>query len=514
MKKVCAFIVFAFAALGVFSQDIYQIAELGTTDLNGTSRYVGMGGAMGALGGDVSTMSPTPAAIGLYRRSDVAATASLVIQPGSYEFDGEHNTHVSFDQLGFVYSFPIMDRQLKFINFGINYHKQRDFNQLTASSANDLSGLGYASQTWQLADLCNAWGSADRATPLASMAFGAMLLGKEDGNYSAYGASSHYYNKARWGSNQAFDFNVSFNVSDTWYFGVTATAYNVVQKSSMAYTEDLFVVNSGTRDGYYTLTNENSLKGTGFDAKFGVLVRPVANSNFKIGLTLSTPTFYELTYCNTVWLSAHGTQWGDKDIPGPFIDYDYRVRTPWKLNLSVGNTFFNRLAVGVEYEFADYSCASVSYGDGFDDWDASKDRALNRQARKYLNGTHTLKVGAELTPVKNFYLRAGYNYVTSATDDEAFLNQYINSASIDASTSTDYLNTSSVKRYSAGLGMKFGSFYADASWLYQCQNGRLYTFSASKDGNVYPVSNRENVCPSRHVKLNKSQIALTLGYRF
>ena len=235
MKKVCVFIVFAFAALGVFSQDIYQIAELGTTDLNGTSRYIGMGGAMGALGGDISTMSPTPAAIGLYRRSDVAATASLVIQPGGYEFDGEHNTHVSFDQLGFVYSFPIMDRQLKFINFGVNYHKQRDFNQLTASSANDLSGLGYASQTWQLADLCNAWGSADRSTPLASMAFDAMLLGKEDGNYSAYGASSHYYNKARWGSNQAFDFNVSFNVSDTWYFGVTATAYNVVQKSSMAY---------------------------------------------------------------------------------------------------------------------------------------------------------------------------------------------------------------------------------------------------------------------------------------
>ena len=71
MKKVCVFIVFAFAALGVFSQDIYQIAELGTTDLNGTSRYIGMGGAMGALGGDISTMSPTPAAIGLWQPRQV-----------------------------------------------------------------------------------------------------------------------------------------------------------------------------------------------------------------------------------------------------------------------------------------------------------------------------------------------------------------------------------------------------------------------------------------------------------
>lgn len=513
IKKIFVAAALVLVSSSVFPQDIYQIAELGTADLNGTSRYVGMGGAMGALGGDLSTMSSSPAAIGLYRHSDVAVTASLVTQPGGYEFDGNHNNHVSFDQLGFVYSFPIMDGQLKFINFGINYHKQYDFNQLVASSALDLSGVGYASQTWQLADLCNYWGGPDVATPLTAMAYDAYLLGSEGSNYSAYGASSHFYNKARWGSNQAFDCNLSFNVNDKWYFGITASAYNVIRKSSMAYTEDLLDVETRTADGFYTLTNTNSLKGMGYDAKFGVIVRPVSNSNFKVGLTLATPAFYELTYRNTALLDTYGTQWGDFGKAG-WLDYDYKVRSPWKLGLSVGNTFFGKLAVGAEYEFADYSSASVSYGDSFDDWGDAKDRELNRQARKYLKGMHTLKVGAELTPVRNFYLRAGYNYVTSAVDSKAFRNQYINSASIDASTSTDYLNVSSVKRYTAGIGVKLGAFYADASWLYQCQNGTLYTFSASRDGSFYAVPNSMNVCPSRHVKLNKSQIALTLGYRF
>ena len=53
------------------AQTIYDGAKLTGKDLNGTARFVGMGGAMGALGGDISTMGTNPAGIGLYRSSDV-----------------------------------------------------------------------------------------------------------------------------------------------------------------------------------------------------------------------------------------------------------------------------------------------------------------------------------------------------------------------------------------------------------------------------------------------------------
>ena len=39
------------------AQNAYDAEKLLGNDLNGTARFVGMGGAMGALGGDISVMS-------------------------------------------------------------------------------------------------------------------------------------------------------------------------------------------------------------------------------------------------------------------------------------------------------------------------------------------------------------------------------------------------------------------------------------------------------------------------
>ncbi len=500
----------ALCAVAAHAQDIYQVAELSAADLYGTSRYVAMGGAMGALGGDLSTMATSPAATALYRRSDVAVTASLVTQPGGHKFDDHGNTHASFDQLGFLYALHLDDDGLQYINLGVNYHKQRDFNQLTASTNQNLADAAYASQTWQLSDLANYWGGSNYATPLTEMATQAQLLDPYD-NYAAYGASSHYYNKARWGSNQAYDFNVSLNINDQGYLGATATAYNVIQKSTLAYTEDL-VTSDLTPDGYYTLVHRSKLDGFGYDVKIGILIRPVLHSNFKVGLTFTSPIFYDLTYRYDAYLSTYENQWGDYDIHNG-LRYDYKVRTPWKIALALGNTFFNRLALDAEYEYADYSNCSVSYGDIYDDWYSSKDHALNDQPDQHLKGTHTLRLGAELMICPALFLRAGYNLVTTPFDNDAYLDQYINSASIDAATTTDYLNTSNINRYTLGLGLKLGNFYADASWLYQNQHANLYTFSASQDGTYFfPAS--QNTCPPKRVQLNKTQLALTLGYRF
>lgn len=48
-------------------------------DLNGTARFVGMGGAMSALGGDISTISTNPAGIGIYRSNDAMVTMGYSI---------------------------------------------------------------------------------------------------------------------------------------------------------------------------------------------------------------------------------------------------------------------------------------------------------------------------------------------------------------------------------------------------------------------------------------------------
>ena len=120
-------------AASMQAQETYESAELATEDLNGTARYIGMGGAMEALGADISTISTNPAGIGLFRRSWVGASAGLTIQRGdSYNnsvYSDKGKTNADFNQMGAV--FAMQTGNNSFFNFGFNYHKRRNFNQIS-----------------------------------------------------------------------------------------------------------------------------------------------------------------------------------------------------------------------------------------------------------------------------------------------------------------------------------------------------------------------------------------------
>ena len=104
MKKLFLAAFVCAGILPIVAQDTYESARLLGNDLNGTARYVGMGGAMEALGADISTISTNPAGIGLFRHSSVSGTLGVVSQQGAQEFDGLGKTNMSFDQIGFVWS--------------------------------------------------------------------------------------------------------------------------------------------------------------------------------------------------------------------------------------------------------------------------------------------------------------------------------------------------------------------------------------------------------------------------
>ena len=81
----------ALVAVPAFAQETYLDTKLVENDLNGTARYVGMGGAMEALGADISTISTNPAGLGLFRKSQVTLSGGLLMQTGAkkrFEYDG------------------------------------------------------------------------------------------------------------------------------------------------------------------------------------------------------------------------------------------------------------------------------------------------------------------------------------------------------------------------------------------------------------------------------------------
>lgn len=137
MKKIITMAAMA-VTLSTAAQDTYQSAQLAGDDLNGTARYVGMGGAMEALGADLSTMGTNPAGIGMFRKSQASVSGGLQVFGGNYEsntlnsyLDGKKTTG-SFDQIGFVLTTKAGHDS--YLNFGFNFHKSKNFNQLLSAA--------------------------------------------------------------------------------------------------------------------------------------------------------------------------------------------------------------------------------------------------------------------------------------------------------------------------------------------------------------------------------------------
>lgn len=137
------------------AQSQYDVIRFMDNELNGTARFVGMGGAMGALGADLSTMSTNPAGIGMYRSNDVALTFGFNANHSNADLGGivskEKRTKASFDQIGFVWSNKIGNKtNLRYVNFGFNYRKRANFNRQFSSAGGFSDG---ASLSWQMADM-------------------------------------------------------------------------------------------------------------------------------------------------------------------------------------------------------------------------------------------------------------------------------------------------------------------------------------------------------------------------
>ena len=89
MKKIITLACALSCIIGASAQSIYDAAKLAEKDLNGTARFVGMGGAMGALGGDITTMGTNPAGIGIYRSNDVMTSFSFSAYGAESKYDRE-----------------------------------------------------------------------------------------------------------------------------------------------------------------------------------------------------------------------------------------------------------------------------------------------------------------------------------------------------------------------------------------------------------------------------------------
>lgn len=500
------------------AQTVYDAAKFIDKDLNGTARFVSMGGAMSALGGDITTMNTNPAGMGIFRSSDFQASFGLsAYNSKSKTLDGTYKTddvRADFNQIGFVYSSKIGNATaLRYVNFGFNYRRAKSFFRKQAFSG----PLGDFTQTQQMAQQADgirydAWDNAftnDEIGWLSAIGYyGAVIdpAGENEEYIGMYDQGLGKLNVEERGHLDEYSFNVSFNVNDRVYLGLTLGAYDLNYKKYTSYFEDY----PGTALEGYDLSSWNRIVGTGVDFKLGAIFRPFEDSPFRFGLAMHTPTFYSLEYKTSAILNSSVLDPSDGKV------YDYSVRTsdqissrgemvrpfhfqsPWLFNVSLATTVGTQFAIDAEYEYQDYSYMKFKDVDGHD---AVFD--FENSTRKMAKVVHGVKVGMEFKPVPEFGIRAGYNYRTAIFQDNAYKDLPYYSIQTD----TDYANTQDRHTVTFGIGYRGSMFYADLAYKFDTYNSNLYPFVVQEGHTIYPSTVTK-------VTNTRNQAMLTLGVRF
>lgn len=521
------------------AQNQYDVARILNDDLNGTARFVGMGGAMSALGADISTIGTNPAGIGLFRGNDISLSFGFNNNQAKADMNGstatEKRTKASFDQAGIVWSSKIGNKtDLRYVNFAFNYHKRANFNRQfsaggNASNGNSLTYLmadmlldatyqrdkycyDYAQDFIDLYDAQNPYvnyGNNDifLYTPyLAAMGARTNLVtpylsntevDKERGpkiiGMDGWEAANNQYYSREEGGIDEYDFNVAFNVKDRYYFGITLGVYNLDYNRYSSYGENL------TAEGDFTLNNFYSVEGSGVDLKLGVIIRPFEYSPFRIGLAVHTPIWYSLTEHHTANLTSTlsniegSTTENLVDYLQPEYIWDYRLTTPWRFNVSMGTIVGGIMALDAEYEYAKYSSAQV------DDVDGYQLNATNAVSET-LKGVHTFRAGMETKLTSAFSLRAGYNFRSVPIHENAYKNIPITDPT---RTDAEYLNLKSQQAVTVGLGWRGKLFYADLAYKYDFYKADFYAFGSEQ------IS-----LPATKVNNDRHQLLFTLGVHF
>lgn len=531
MKKILS-AALLLASMSMNAQETYTNAELATQDLNGDARYVGMGGALNALGANISAASDNPAAMGLFRSNSVSVSMGMTNHKNIGNADADSKSVVNFDQIGFVSHSRIGYNS--HLNWGINYHKSANFNQILAAAS---QGLEYGTITNEDGSSYPVTGSQNGITfekgnprqdshltytevdELYQGMFGIPTCHYLDVTFSS---ADNILRRERKGYIGNFDFTISGNHQDRIYWGAGVTLSTVTYKNSTNYQEKM--LDLGRPNGRVTMEDYHEIEGSGVSMKAGVIFRPIEASPFRVGLSVETPTWYDLkshseTYAESTIriiepdFELHPTSGKTR------CDYNFEVSTPWKFGLSAGTTFGKSVALGASFDYADYSSMKSKIKDcGYYDWwydtyysTSHNDDVMNAHTSATLKGVSTLKLGAEFRIVPEVAFRLGYNYVAPMYKKDGVRNLFLESPGVDTATTTDYTNWDATNRFTCGIGFNTDNFFLDIAYQYNSTKGTYLPYQ-----NCFDTELDCYVTPSMPVDLTskRHQVLCTIGFKF
>lgn len=489
----------------VFSQTDEDVIRYSNLGIGGTTRFLGISGAMGALGGDMSCASYNPAGLGIMLRSDLNFSFGLnfanTISNFNQSINKKFSPALTFNFLGISGTAQDKHYPDNRYTFAITFNQLQNFNQEIFIKGRPTRGK---SITLDMLDYAKGKFPKNLDPYYEGAAYYAYVLDMMDTNnvnsYFSFIDTSKSFTQQQSikKSGRINEFNLSFAYSfdDNFYLGATfgipflkfgyTSDYAEIDDLNQMYFTKIndstytstypYSVNhysglGGIKDFHY-ITNYTTT-ATGFNLKLGVIWR---TSDFlRIGLYYHTPTWYK---AKDVYYYTFVSNWDEGQnisytVPDGGGLYNYNIITPSKAGIALSGIIKNIMSVNAEYEVVDYRKGALSSSDAgvFDN--------ANRAIKEKYKMSGNLKAGIEIN-TKPLIFRAGW-----ASYGSPFGNQI----------SGNYVRNA----FSIGVGYRGTNFYYDLAIV--------KTFSGKQ---LYYMYNPQ-YCDISNLQLNLTQIIFSIG---
>jgi len=525
MKKIFITLFIGAMASTLLAQSFtgYDAHALTKTELNGTARFVGVGGAMGALGGDATTMHYNPAGIGIYHSSEVTASLNIHWNNATIGDCGEsRRTTANLENIAYVGNWDIgaskgKSKGLIGLSFGVGYTRTKNLDRngyysraknysKTQFLANDANTQNYAElNTYNFSNTNVGYRAIFGFETYAFSLDEDASTAADDYRYMSYydyiggGTVCDDVTFAERGSINEFTLSLAGNVSEIFYLGMSF----VLDYTAYSRSEDYFerLADGSTISSY----NNFNASGTGFTYKIGVIVRPT--SWLRIGAAYHTPSYYRIRSSNYGTAASTLSQLSPTvlskthNVVGITNSESGSVTGAMKAMASVGFLIGKYGFIGIDYQWDNASAYKMkdSYGR------SNNDMADN--AKMSFIDTHSIRAGVEVKPIDDLSLRLGGGYSTSPTRDNAVRYYYRN----DTRTDIQYINEKESYNVTAGIGYRIGRHSIDLAYVWQVTNGEYYEFcNPPTDG----TATSDYILTPMEIRNVRNQIYLTYSVRF
>ena len=412
MKRTLTTAIALLSIIVAFAQGADDACLFSQTFYQGTAKSMGMGNAMGAVGGDMTSICINPAGMGIYRSNEFTTTLSLM---DNYErstyygtSNGANKMRLSIPNIGYVNTKQRSNfRPLRFTQYGIGLTRTNDFNEHTISKGINPTSSKIDSYLAQI-DGYSEFELRDNFPFDIYPAWSTYLIDLYEDEIGPY-YNSPVPQGNIWqgqenifkGRSEEWTFAGSANYFDQLFLGISVNLDHVKRVGTRTFKESR-VEGSDTEFNQWSYEEDLSSNALGGNLKVGLLY--LANPWLRFGAAFHSPTlynFYETWQTDTESQILSVT----RKYISPESHYEYTFIQPLKWVGSMAFVIGQQGIISLDAEYTNYGAGRFKA----DDYDYSP---VNEDIKNTYGRTFNFRLGSEWS-LGASYLRLGAAYYGS-----------------------------------------------------------------------------------------------------